>query len=152
MLAVKRVHYFLLGDAGKPNTPLYNWPQGVLLMIGGRLRQLREAKGLRQEDIARVAGVTPEAIGMYENDRREPKGEILRAIASYLGTSTDYLLGLADDPTAPGAKPKPAGQPTDTEFRAFLRGRKLSDKDIELILQLEERMRRESEEKKKGQE
>ncbi|NPV52169.1 MAG: helix-turn-helix domain-containing protein [Firmicutes bacterium] len=61
--------------------------------LGTRLRELRMARGLRQEDVAAVIGVTPEAIGMYENGKREPKGEILVALADFFSVPVDYLLG-----------------------------------------------------------
>lgn len=122
-----------------------------LATFGERLRLLRERKGESQIELGRILDVTSATISAYETGIREAPPATLRRLADYFDVSVDYLLGRTDDPTPPGAKPKPAGQPTDQEFRAFLRGRKLSDRDIELILQLEERMRRESEEKKQGQ-
>lgn len=110
-------------------------------MLGKRLRDLRTKKGLRQEDVAKVAGVTPEAIGMYENNRREPKGEILRAIVSYLGTSIDYLHGRTDDASPPGQPQEPE------ELEALLRGRGFTKEDIEWIRMIEEKRARERKEK-----
>lgn len=62
-------------------------------MVGERLRALRNSRNLRQEDIARVVGVTPEAIGLYEANKREPKGEILLKLAEIFDVSVDYLMG-----------------------------------------------------------
>lgn len=62
-------------------------------MIGKRLRLLREEKDATQAEVAKAIGVTPEAIGMYEHGKREPRGEILAGLADYFGVSVDYLLG-----------------------------------------------------------
>ena len=123
-----------------------------LSTLGEKIKELRERLGLSQRELAARLNLGSGTIANYETGNRSPDYQTLQRLADLFNVSTDYLLGRTDDPTPPGAKPKPAGQPTDQEFRAFLRGRKLSDRDIELILQLEERMRRESEEKKKGQE
>lgn len=67
-------------------------------IVGSRLRELRDARDLRQEDVANVVGVTPEAIGMYEHNKREPKAEILTRLADFFDVNLDYLLGRTDDP------------------------------------------------------
>jgi len=119
--------------------------------FGQRLKQLLDDRDLKQIDFARHFQLGKSTISQYISGERTPDLDTVRRFADFFGVSTDYLLGRTGDPTPPGAKPRPEQPPTNQEFRAFLRGRKLSDKDIELILQLEERMRRESEEKKKGQ-
>lgn len=62
-------------------------------MFGKRLKQLREAKHLSQEELADALSLSSSTIGMYEQGRREPDHEKLINIAEYLGTTTDYLLG-----------------------------------------------------------
>lgn len=62
-------------------------------MKGNRIKQLREEKGLKQEELAKVLSVAPSTIGMYERDEREPNDSITLKIAEYFGVSTDYLLG-----------------------------------------------------------
>lgn len=37
-------------------------------------------------------------IWRYENNKTSPSGEILAKISTVLNVSTDYLLGLTDDP------------------------------------------------------
>lgn len=61
-------------------------------MLGARIAALRRAAGLNQAELARKLQVSPSTVGMYEQGRREPSGEILLAIARELGVSTDYLL------------------------------------------------------------
>ena len=42
--------------------------------------------------------VSPSAIGMYEQNRREPSAATLVALSQVFGVSTDYLLGNVSDP------------------------------------------------------
>lgn len=65
-------------------------------MKGIRLKQLREEKGLKQEELAQLLSVSPSAIGMYERDYREPSDELLIKISEYFQVSTDFLLGKTD--------------------------------------------------------
>ena len=68
-------------------------------MFRERLRALREARGLRQATLARLAGVSPALISrMEDGSRPRAAGPVLERLAVALGTSTDYLLGLTDDP------------------------------------------------------
>ena len=61
-------------------------------MIGARIAALRRQKKLSQQALARQVGVSPSAIGMYEQGRREPDCRTLIALAAILEVSTDYLL------------------------------------------------------------
>ena len=58
-----------------------------------RLRQLRLERGLTQAQLARMLGVSPSSVGMYEQGRREPDGDLLARMAAVLRCSTDELLG-----------------------------------------------------------
>lgn len=57
------------------------------------LVKLREAQGLRQEDVAKIVGVSRQAYCTYENDKRQAGYETLIKLADYFGVSVDYLLG-----------------------------------------------------------
>lgn len=61
-------------------------------MLGVRIAALRKQAGLSQAELARRLQVSPSAIGMYEQGRREPSGQTLVAMAELFGVSTDYLL------------------------------------------------------------
>lgn len=65
-------------------------------MKGIRLKQLREEKGLKQEELALALSVSPSAIGMYERDYREPSDGLLIKMAIFFEVSTDFLLGKTD--------------------------------------------------------
>ena len=61
-------------------------------MLGSRIAALRRAQGLSQSELAARLRVSPSAVGMYEQGRREPAAELLVAMAQVFGVSTDYLL------------------------------------------------------------
>ncbi|MBQ9761991.1 MAG: helix-turn-helix transcriptional regulator [Oscillospiraceae bacterium] len=68
-------------------------------MLGARIAALRRELGYSQAELARRLGVSPSAVGMYEQDRREPAAQILVSLAAVLGVSTDYLLTGCPGPT-----------------------------------------------------
>ena len=61
-------------------------------MLGARIAALRREANLSQAELARRIQISPSAMGMYEQGRREPPGQLLVALARELGVSTDYLL------------------------------------------------------------
>lgn len=61
--------------------------------FGARLTAAREARGLSQAELAKLAGLQPAAIGHFERDRRKPSFANVRALARALNISSDYLLG-----------------------------------------------------------
>lgn len=61
-------------------------------MLGARIAALRRGKDMSQEQLATVLGISPSAVGMYEQGRREPSAAMLVALAKLFGVSTDYLL------------------------------------------------------------
>ena len=61
-------------------------------MMGERIAALRRRMGLRQEDLARQLSVSVSAVGMYEQNRREPSADRLVRLAGIFQVSTDYLL------------------------------------------------------------
>jgi len=68
----------------------------MILDLSIRLRELRVNKHLRQEQVAKIIGVTKSTISAYENDLRQPSFEILLKLANLYCVSTDYLLGRTD--------------------------------------------------------
>ena len=67
--------------------------------IGERILTLRKSRNLSQKELAEQVGITEASLSRYENNLREPKGEIIAKIAEALKCSTDYLLGLTNDKT-----------------------------------------------------
>lgn len=65
-------------------------------MKGQRLKELREEKGLKQNELAKILNISSSSIGMYETDRREPDDEMKLKIANYFGVSVAYLMSETD--------------------------------------------------------
>lgn len=61
-------------------------------MLGPRIAALRRDAGWSQAELAKRLKVSPSAIGMYEQGRREPSAGTLVALSQVFGVSTDYLL------------------------------------------------------------
>ena len=56
------------------------------------LRKYRKAKGLTQLQIAKLVGVKPSTVGMWENGARKPDIVTLKKLAAILECTTDQLL------------------------------------------------------------
>lgn len=70
-------------------------------IINERLRELREKKGDKQQDIALKLGITQQIYSNYEIGKNDlPLRHLLR-LADYYGVSTDYLLGRSSYPKLP---------------------------------------------------
>lgn len=61
-------------------------------MLGARIAALRREAGFSQAELAARLQVSPSALGMYEQGRREPSMEMLVKLSRELGVTTDYLL------------------------------------------------------------
>lgn len=72
-------------------------------MFFRRIADLRVDKDYTQKDIAAVLNVHPEVYRRYEKGIREIPVWAVIKLAQLYQTSTDYILGLTDDPTAPHA-------------------------------------------------
>ena len=57
-----------------------------------RIRELRKAAGLRQEDLARELGVTRQTINAIENNKYDPTLSLAFALARELDTTVDELF------------------------------------------------------------
>jgi transcriptional regulator with XRE-family HTH domain len=80
--------------------------------FAGRLRELREAAGLTQEQLAERVGVKREAIARWEANRREPGWSNVVALARALGVN---CLAFLQEPAAAPApiKGRPRKGPTE---------------------------------------
>lgn len=72
-----------------------------------RLRDLRESKGLSQDDLARQSGVSKSAIVDLELGRRKPRPSTRRRLAQALGVKPEELQFRTDsgNDTNPGVGP-----------------------------------------------
>ena len=64
-----------------------------------RVRDLREDHDLTQREIAAILGITQPQYFRYEQGYRDLPTDILIALAKLYETSTDYILGLTQNPT-----------------------------------------------------
>lgn len=67
-------------------------------MRGDRLRELRTQKNLTHEELAERLSIGVAQIWRYENEKTDPNTKMLTKFAQFFDVSTDYLLGLTDDP------------------------------------------------------
>ena len=66
-----------------------------------RIRDLREDHDLTQRQIAGILNMTQTQYFRYEQGYRDIPTDILIALAQMYHTSTDYILGLTDNPSPP---------------------------------------------------
>ena len=62
-------------------------------MLGARIALLRRESGWSQKELAGHLEISPSAVGMYEQGRREPDCAGLLKLAEIFGVSVDLLLG-----------------------------------------------------------
>ena len=62
-----------------------------------RIRNLREDRDLKQEDLAKFLNCTQACYSNYENGRRDVPSEVWAKLAEFYGVSVDYLLGLTNE-------------------------------------------------------
>lgn len=62
------------------------------MTLGKRIAMLRRQKGLKQDTLAEVLGVSPQAVSKWENDQTCPDISLLPKLAELLGVSVDELL------------------------------------------------------------
>lgn len=61
-------------------------------MFEERLHQLRRKRGISQEELANIVGVSRQAVQKWESGASQPNMDNLVAISAYFGVSLDYLL------------------------------------------------------------
>lgn len=71
-----------------------------------RLKELREQRGLSQNEVAKEINCTPEDINRWENEKEEAPISAVIKLAEFFKVSTDHLLGIdkensATPPTPP---------------------------------------------------
>ena len=66
---------------------------------GKRMKQAREAAGIKQEELAALVGCSGPEISNYENGKLMPRPDRLHAIAENLFVLEEYLTGEVPFPT-----------------------------------------------------
>ena len=62
------------------------------MTVGQRIKFLRTREQMTQRQLAKKLSLSPSAVGMYEQDRRQPSGELIVAISGVFSVSTQWLL------------------------------------------------------------
>ena len=63
-----------------------------------RVFELRKKRNMNQKELGEVVGLTAKSISTIESGLRSTTIEKLVLLAQFFGVSTDYLLGLKDEP------------------------------------------------------
>lgn len=63
-----------------------------------RFKELRQAKGKTQQQIAALLSISQAAYSKYECNKAEPDFESLKILSELYGVSSDYLVGISDSP------------------------------------------------------
>jgi transcriptional regulator with XRE-family HTH domain len=82
-------------------------PRSIRDVLGERVVLLRRRHRLSQPELAQQAAMSVTTLNRVENAHQSLYMEKVAALARVLGTSTDYLLGLSDDPGKTSADPTP---------------------------------------------
>lgn len=67
-------------------------------IFGERLRVLRTSRNLTLHQVGEVISFTKSAVGNLEHGRKKPSVDVIVDLANFFEVSTDYLLGLTDNP------------------------------------------------------
>lgn len=103
--------------------------------VSVKLRELRLSRGVTQEQLAGVVGLTFQQIQKYENGSNRIAAGHLYQIARFLGVAIDAFFGDVDEAAAPPAPTRLRAYPRATHLFAALTGA-----DRQLLLRLMTRL------------
>lgn len=83
------------------------------------LRDMREDHDLTQQKLAEYLGMPQPQYFRYEQGLRDIPTDILIRLAKLYNTTTDYLLGLTDDPAIPKRQSGASRTPPPTNARLY---------------------------------
>ena len=69
-----------------------------LELFAYRVKKLRRQRKLNQQELGEALGLTQKTISAIESGNRSTTIEKLILLAKFFDVSTDYLLGLKDEP------------------------------------------------------
>ena len=72
------------------------------MSIGSNIKLKREQKGINQNELAEIIGVSDKTVSSWEIDRTEPKMGMIEKVAKALGCKKTDIIG-ADEPTTVAA-------------------------------------------------
>lgn len=66
--------------------------------LGLKIRTMRLSRNLTQQDLGKLVGVSQSAIGMWENNKREPDFKALEALADVFNVPLSSLVDKSETP------------------------------------------------------
>ena len=69
------------------------------MTLGKRIAMFRKEKGLKQEELADLVNLSPQAISKWENNQTCPDISLLPELARIIGVTVDELLSGKQEPT-----------------------------------------------------
>ena len=109
-------------------------------VLGKRLCELRKKNMVQQEKLAEVLEKSVPMISYYESGKRVPPPDVLFAICEFFRVSSDYLLGLTDNPDPKGVIPKEYFPPDYERLKAI--EAELEKVGLARIIEIERLMRK----------
>lgn len=121
------------------------------MSMAERIKELRLAAGLTQEELGDKLGLQKSAIAKYENGRVENiKRSIIQAMADLFGVRPSYILGFDDEEDEPNTvtyyiDPEAAEIAQEVYDRPELKmlfdaSRKVSAEDLRFVVEMIDRM------------
>ena len=118
------------------------------MSMAERIKELRMAAGLTQEELGEKIGLQKSAIAKYENGRVENiKRSTIQALADLFGVKPSYILGFDEDEDTPSYYLDPEAAKlaqelfTRPEMRVlFDASRNATKEDIEAVANILEKM------------
>ena len=62
------------------------------MLIGDKIRELRAKKDISQQDLAKVIGVSDQAVSAWENNKKKPRMGAVEKLAAYFDVPKSYLI------------------------------------------------------------
>ncbi len=66
-----------------------------------RIKELRKTRNWTLQQLSALTHIAPNTLNQYELGKREPSFDILISLAKVFGVTTDYLMGVNDQPIKP---------------------------------------------------
>ena len=66
--------------------------------LGNRILEIRKRKGLSQEELAEMAGISLRTLQRIEKGETEPRGYTLKSICQALGTDVEEVYDYGKEP------------------------------------------------------
>lgn len=109
-------------------------------ILGKRINELRKRDSIQQEKLAEALEKSVPMISYYESGKRVPPPDVLFVMCQIFRVSSDYLLGLTDNPEPKCDIPKEYIPPDYARLKAI--EAELEKIDLARIIEIERLMRK----------